>query len=345
MVQQLFTGNSNGITKSVDVNAGTITTGSISINSGNGSRVAQVTISSGIINCAGDLLFSGNSANARLIFTGGGTLNIGGNLGTGGTLTPSTGTINYNGAGAQNIANYTYYNLITSGSGTKTLAFDISVNNNLSIQGSSTLATGPRQITGNGVGTLSMDAGTTLTLGSPSTTNVVNLPTFLTYSLNPTSTVVFQANVAQTVSNTPVYGNLTLSTGATATTKTATGNFTIAGNLTINNNTTLSLSTAAATWNIAGSATIDGTLNFGTNVAKTVNISGDLIDATGTINMTGAGLAHTLNLGGANNALTTFTTTSGSGSTVNYTSASAQQVFSSTSYQNLTILGWWNKNA
>jgi len=337
------TGNSNGITKSVDVNAGTITTGSISINSGNGSRVAQVTISSGIINCAGDLLFSGNSANARLIFTGGGTLNIGGNLGTGGTLTPSTGTINYNGAGAQNIANYTYYNLITSGSGTKTLAFDISVNNNLSIQGSSTLATGPRQITGNGVGTLSMDAGTTLTLGSPSTTNVVNLPTFLTYSLNPTSTVVFQANVAQTVSNTPVYGNLTLSTGATATTKTATGNFTIAGNLTINNNTTLSLSTAAATWNIAGSATIDGTLNFGTNVAKTVNISGDLIDATGTINMTGAGLAHTLNLGGANNALTTFTTTSGSGSTVNYTSASAQQVFSSTSYQNLTILGGGTK--
>ena len=257
----------------------------------------------------------------------------------------NTSTVIYQSAGNQTVANApTYGNLTIATSGTKTLAFDITVNNNLSIQGSSTLATGPRQITGNGIGTLAMDAGTTLTLGSPSTTNVVNLPTFLAYSLNATSTVVFQANVGQTVSNTPVYGNLTLSTGATATTKTATGNFTIAGNLVINNNATLSLGNAAATWNIAGSATIGGTLNFGSVIAKTINLAGNLIDATGTITMIGAGLAHTLNLDGANNALSTLTTQAGSGSTINYISAMAQQVFPSANYQNLTVSGGGTKS-
>ena len=256
----------------------------------------------------------------------------------------NTSTVTYQSAGNQTVANApTYGNLIIATSGTKTIAFDIIVNNNLSIQGSSTLVAGVRQITGNSIGTLTMDAGTTLTLGSTTTGNVVNLPTFLAYSLNPTSTIVFQANVGQTISNKPVYGNLTLTSGSTTTTKDATGNYTVAGNLVINNTAILALGTAAATWNIAGSVTIDGTLNYSTTIAKTVNISGDLVNVTGTITMSGSGLAHTLNLGGANNALSTFTTTSGSGSTVNYTSASAQQVFSSTNYQNLTISGGGTK--
>ncbi|SDB81321.1 beta strand repeat-containing protein [Williamwhitmania taraxaci] len=254
-------------------------------------------------------------------------------------------TVIYQSNGNQTVANAPAYgNLIIATSGTKTLAFDITVNNNLTIQGSSTLATGARQITGNGIGTLTMDAGTTLTLGSTSTTNVVNLPTFLAYSLNANSTIAYQANVGQTVSNTPVYGNLTLTTGGTATTKNASGNYNIAGNLIINNNATLALGGAPATWNIAGSATVDGILDFGTVLAKTLNLTGDLINVTGTINMTGAGLAHTLNLGGANNALSTLNTTAASGSNVNYTSALAQQVFASANYQNLTVSGGGTKS-
>src|SRR2546430_13094585 len=51
-----------------------------------------------------------------------GTLNIGGTLPTAAiTFTPSTGTVNYNGAGAQTIATYTYNNLsVTKSSGTAT---------------------------------------------------------------------------------------------------------------------------------------------------------------------------------------------------------------------------------
>lgn len=58
---------------------------------------------------------------------------------TGGTLTPSTGTVNYNGNGNQTIGAYTYYKLTTSNSGTNTLSAAITVTNNLSIQGSSVL--------------------------------------------------------------------------------------------------------------------------------------------------------------------------------------------------------------
>ena len=52
--------------------------------------------------------------------------------GTGGTFTPSTGTIEYGAAGNQTIGVFTYYNLKLSGSGTKTLGI-AKITNNLSI--------------------------------------------------------------------------------------------------------------------------------------------------------------------------------------------------------------------
>jgi hypothetical protein len=103
------------------------------------------------------------------------------------------------------------------------------------------------------------------------------------------------------------------------------------------------MGTTASSWNITGNTTIDGSLDFGTVTAKTFNLSGDLINVTGTIVMTGAGLTHTLNLGGTSNAITTFTTAA-NGSTVNYNRTGDQQVFASASYQNLTITNGGNKS-
>ena len=195
-----------------------------------------------------------------------------------------------------------YQNVIFSGTGKKLIsAEDLKVLNNLTIKDAGSVLSNElynRKITilgswidnnttaiGGFIPGSGMDAGTTLTLGLTSTTNVVNLPTFLAYSLNATSTIAYQGNVGQTISNKPVYGNLTLTSGTTTTTKDATGNYTVAGNLVINNTAILALGTAAATWNIAGSVTIDGTLNYSTTIAKTVNISGDLVNVTGTITM------------------------------------------------------------
>ena len=69
---------------------------------------------------------------------GSSTLIIGGSVtNTAGTFTPSTSTVNYNGA-AQTIANVTYNNLTLSGSGAKTTT-GVTVNGKLSMQGNGTV--------------------------------------------------------------------------------------------------------------------------------------------------------------------------------------------------------------
>ena len=50
-----------------------------------------------------------------------------------GTFTPSTGTVNYSGLGSQNVVSAAYYNLGTTGAGTKTLAGTVSVSNSLDL--------------------------------------------------------------------------------------------------------------------------------------------------------------------------------------------------------------------
>lgn len=90
---------------------------------------------------------------------------------------------------------------------------------------------------------------------------------------------------------------------------------------------------------------IDGNLSIGLNTTfdfgsstHTVTVSGDL-DGEGTLKMNGNGLAHTLNLGGANNLIPLLLTTTGSNSTINYIRNGNQQVFESANYQNVTTSG------
>ena len=239
------------------------------------------------------------------------------------TASAATNTVNYNANGAQSVLGTTYSNLTISVSGTKTLSAATSVNNNLTISGTAILASDIYQITGNGTGLFQMAAGTGLTLGNTLNVAATLFPSaFVTanITLDPASTVTYQANAAQNISIVPTYGNLAITTGAAPTSKTPTGTpLNIGGGLAVNNN-----------------GAIVTTFSFG-GIATTVNVAGNL-SGTGTIGMTGA-LAHILNLGGANNAIGTFNTTAGSGSTVNYNSAGNQQVFASLVYRNLTISG------
>jgi len=149
------------------VNAGTFTAGSSPIvieSTMTTQSIAGIT-TTGLVSMtktAGTATFTGNVSGSGLTINGtGGTLNLGaglthtftGNLtrtagtlnggssilktagaisGTGGTFTAGTGTIEYNGA-AQSVVVLSYYNLILSGSGTKTFAAATTITSSLVI--------------------------------------------------------------------------------------------------------------------------------------------------------------------------------------------------------------------
>ncbi len=86
------------------------------------SSVRNVTITSGTLNISSNTLtMAGNLSGAGTISFTSGTLNIAGSNTMTGTFNAGTGTVNFNGTGGQTIKAASYYNLGTSGSGTKVL--------------------------------------------------------------------------------------------------------------------------------------------------------------------------------------------------------------------------------
>lgn len=325
-----FSNNNNNT--SLNVNAGNvICTGLYSANSGNNSRDNKIAISTGTLTVNGNITMGNNPSRNDITFSGAGTINVTGNLITGtllgnagtinigGSFNPSTFTantslVNYNSSAAQTVGAYTYYNLTASNAGTKTLAGATTVRN-LAIQGSAILASDIYNITGNAAGTFKMDAGTGLTLGNTGSATATTFPSAFTptnITLNATSSVTYQSTGAQTISNVPTYGNLTVTTSGTKT---------LAGAITINNNLDISGSAVLATaqYQITG------------------NASGALTMASGT----GLTLGLTSN---ATNVLfpTSFTNTNitlDPASTVTYQSNAAQTVSNIPHYGGLTISG------
>jgi gliding motility-associated-like protein len=322
--------NNNGIF----VNSGNVScTSLISSNSWNNSRDCKVAITDGILNVNGNISMGIASGQNDITFSGDGTLNVTGNLSTGqmtcapgsvinigGTFSPtaftvSTSTVNFNGAD-QNISNFTYFNLSCSGSGTKTLPnATITVNGDLDVSNSILAYTSTQLrtlvVNGNlsGNGTIDASPGGfnhILTLNGPNNA----IATFI-----PGSGTVYYSGAAAQQIFAGTYYNLT--------SQTSNQTRTIQGDLVVLNNLTVTL----------------GTFDFGNSVARNVVVSGNLAGA-GTINMSGVGLAHSLSLGGVTNNITTFSTTNGSGSTVNYTLSGNQQVFASANYQNVNIGGF-----
>ena len=121
--------------------AGILNAGSMSFTcrigpGGFGQRHA-LTISTGTATITGDVVTSGATfvGSATITFTSNGLLNVGGAFldSTTGNLTPSTGTVEYNGTVLKPLANFTYNNLILAGSGVKTAAGVLDINGSFTL--------------------------------------------------------------------------------------------------------------------------------------------------------------------------------------------------------------------
>jgi fibronectin-binding autotransporter adhesin len=191
----------------------------------------------------------------------------------------------YDNATAQTINNGTYYKLtLTSTSAaakTTSLATgNTYVTNELKLQTGSAISHGlsitSTSTTLTGTGALfTMGANTALNLGDITLSTAVSFPsTFSTYAFNTASTVNYLTNGVQTVSGTPIYQNLNITTGTTTATKTLGANTTVANALTIVNGTgTATLSLGTNTLNIAGTISGTGTLLCPTNSTVNYNSS------------------------------------------------------------------------
>lgn len=143
--------------------------------------------------------FSGDWTNTAGTLEGNtSTLNIGGNVsGTGITFTAGTSTVNFNGSGAQNIPELTFYNLNTSTGNTKSLQGTTTVSNVLTINGSTTLDLGSFTLTLSGSGTPLVNSGTftsgtsTVNFSNAASTNV---PALNYYNLDLTGGTRVLAN-------------------------------------------------------------------------------------------------------------------------------------------------------
>lgn len=221
-------------------------TGPITMNMGS----ATVTL-----NGTGDAFYiTNNKGSGHTIDMGSSTWNVYGNIkwvqGTGAiTVTAGTSTLNMLPAGgatrtfasnAQSVYNFG----VNAGSSTgiAQLTGALTVSNNLTVT-TGVLDDNTNQITGNGTGTFSMAASTTLKLGGTGT--ATTFPTSFTNghtTLNASSLVVYNATVSQTISGTPTYGNLELSRASGTPTKTLAAATTLAGTLTIDASNTLDTS-------------------------------------------------------------------------------------------------------
>ncbi len=146
-----------------------------------------------------------------------------------------------------------------------------------------------RTITPGTSGSLLVDAGATLCLGGTTSatnttcdsgatqTSAVAMPAFNTFTFNATSTIRYLYDAAETVSQTPTYGNLTLAPKITSG-----RTYTMGGAMTINGNFTINPTAASAltlTVNMGGAITVGAT--------KTTTIQGTTsglsnLDSTGT---------------------------------------------------------------
>ena len=204
-----ITSNSNNDYKAVIVNSGSFNTGTVDMNSNGNNRDAYIEIGTGTVTVTGDITMNATDGRRNyILFSGNGTLNAGGTI-TGGIITstgggsttnpPTTGVVNYNNAGNQDIGDYTYYNLTISGSGNKSLTGALTVSNDLTMSGGDMLLNGfnasPVNViltSGNielGNNTLTMTG--TLTGGSASSMVVTNGTGYMIRNASATLPILF----------------------------------------------------------------------------------------------------------------------------------------------------------
>ncbi len=198
--------SNNSASCNLNVNAGTINCGSLTMNATNSGRNDNINITSGTLTVTGTLSTGATGCNLNL--TGSGTLNMGNLDGTPNLNTVTGCSVNYTGTTAQTIYGVDYNgNLGVSGSGTKTLATSLTVYGNLSV-GISTLlsisSTVAASINGNitNSGSIYMSAGTSsndtwLRMGG----NVTNNPGATITATENDTRFLFISAIAQTFTN------------------------------------------------------------------------------------------------------------------------------------------------
>ncbi|GAA4468491.1 hypothetical protein GCM10023093_26180 [Nemorincola caseinilytica] len=166
------------------------------------------------------------------------------------TNTLGTITVDYAGAGAQDINTLTYGTLKTSGSGTKTATGNITLNSALNIGSGTLLDLGNSYTLGGSASTFTVDG--TLQTAMPTTTGTA-IPSGKTWS--GTGTVAYNAATGQQTIVSGTYNNLTL--GNSSNTDTIIATVTVNGTLTLGKlslgNNNIILGSSATIWGASAS--------------------------------------------------------------------------------------------
>lgn len=285
--------NADNETSAVAIGAGSmVVNGSVTLANRSGSststtRINQLTISTGSLVIAGDLTLNGQVAQqSQVVFSGAGSLTIGGDLllpDNVGTLTPSTGTVTFNGSNQsiQDISSVSYNNLVLSGSGVKSLTNPTPLSGSLTIQSGVTLQTNNNDLSigGNFVNSGTFAAGSSLiTLTGNSNQAVAGFSTTGVFEVDKSGGTATLQSAVSAGSLTLTGGTLALGTGLV---------HTIAGNLNRDGGT---LNGGSSTLQIGGSASgTGGSFVPGTSTVEWNGNSAQTVAAFDYFNLTLAG--------------------------------------------------------
>ena len=312
-----------GYIHTVNVNAGIITTGALTMNATTTTQNDIINITTGTLTINGAL--TTGTTGCQINITGAGYLAINGTFTTNPVITPSAGsTVTYGYAGAQTVDATTYSNLILSGSGAKTTT-GASVSGLLSIEGTATIG-----------GTVPTWSGTAYSLQYKTSANRTVGNEWITPFAGTGGIIIANTGGIVTMNNAKVLNanvSLTINTGSTLSTGnnqlTLGGDFHKSGTFTAgtsaiviaNTATTQSIDAFTTTGTVsmtktAGTATFNGNVSGG---VLTINGTG------GTLNL-GAGFTHTFTgwtrsagtLVGNTSTMNISGTTTGTGAAVNY---------------------------
>ncbi len=259
----------NGVTKSINVGAGSFSAKSLTLmGAGVATRTTSLLISTGTATISGNITSAG--VGSQIVFSGAGTLNAGGTFlsGTQGTFTASTGTVNFNAAGAQTISPfaYTFNNVILSGTGVKTTT-NATINGILSMEETATASAAPSY----GVNASLRYNTATARLAGPEWLNTFTASGGLVIA----NTGLITLNASK-VLNTNV--NLTINNGAHLSTNiynlSVGGNFSNAGTFSAN----------ASTVTVSGNWANTGTFNAGTSTVVLNGVAVSAISGNNTFN-------------------------------------------------------------